>query len=330
MIKAPSQVIIALGAAIVLTGCRSAPDEAERYSVQLPPEVFRGKTRTVEHEFTVRNPSSAPMLLREVSSSCSCITAIVGQPEVAPGEATTIRMSSEIGQDTKAYQWQAVFGTGLTDRPLLHLQMGIEVFSPLRMIVDDSDLQVDDGEPAVVDLRVESCTVDGAEVETPSVTCSNANVSLTLVEQFLERPAHGVLRRVDAYQAYMSASKPSDTHSRRLTVEATRADGVSLSRDLQIVTRQYLSAFPREVCINPRESSPINIRIRADIPFMIESVETHAPGLNAECATLDHSRMHVIRLVADPSQALAGGNVVLNTSHPNQRHLKIPVRLLRL
>lgn len=123
----------ALGALLFLVACGGQPRievEVERFDMG---EMVNGTVET--HELEIRNTGTADLIIRKVTTSCSCTTAAVEPTVIPPGGTARLRITFDSGAHGPALEGilirQVFLSTNDPERPEVVVEFSAKVLVPV-------------------------------------------------------------------------------------------------------------------------------------------------------------------------------------------------------
>ena len=356
-IRYGAAVILMAGVAGVVAGLVSRGDETPSAEPDVPRMACaarvhdfgeRAASETVTHTFILRNTGTAPLVITKVRAGCGCTTTSLDSKTLAPGETTDLEVRFKLkgrrGKQSSAVyvhsndpnervyrlEMKGVVESGGTDAgqppPRGHtVQIRVEpgkvTVTPETLALGDvledqsttGDIMLSIKEPDTV--GVPTVTTDQpdrlrTEVD-PLIEGQSYRIKVTLIPPLTPGPFAGVVR--------INADHPGLDDWAIPVSSVVRNDLYPVPKELVIVLDDKP---PRPV------SRHIVVRSLSKKAVTIGSVQT--PGFQAKTTSRAmSSKKGALVTVSElvPAPELNGKEIVIRTSAPRERELRVPIRV---
>ena len=332
-----------------LHGCNQSSDETPHIvdtlhgrtlvlEAEAGPVLVGGTPVEVSHVFSITNPSTDSMMaLSLAEKSCTCIDAVVQNKHVEPGETGKVTLTTAVGSGETEKPLSAVFETGLVEVPraVLHLQcralpkLSYECSMPpglntwqsgsnsFELVATAHSRSTEPADEITLVSEHEAILVEGIE-STARQQLSNG----------LSQRSARFICRIDDLDAGKSNVGKNYFGQLRL-----KGNGETAIVPLQWGCTPPVEVSPAVLLIEPEagELQHLEFSLTSTTPFTIISVLSPETKLIVPADVYGRSPMasHAVTLgIASPGETATNMSICIETNHPKQRKVVIPLCVL--
>lgn len=213
-------------------GEESAGAGAVRWSAGI---IVAGSESHVDHTFTLKNVSAAPVTLSRLRGSCGCETLILKKngaeaktTTLAPGEAAQVKVSVALreGQDGEMHKFAWAYGPDPNSPPLETMEIAMNVRLPVVFtptVLDFGTLTVGEARSVPVTVTADTAALAGGPIPTPQA----AGVSVTSDGPEAATVRDGHPSRSRRFKVTLAAPAEAGPLTGRLTMPAGSPPGLA-------------------------------------------------------------------------------------------------------
>ena len=310
-----------LGAAAALAaeGARLGFSEAVRDLGRIAPQA------QLEQRLDFENTGTAPLQIRQLQTSCSCVRPEVRSLEIAPGARASLRVEFIAGAPSGPFTESLTFETNDPGRSKVTVEWKGTVFRRIE---------------AVPDFVVMEVTPDSWTNETAIVRILNhTETPIRLSEPVGANPA---------FAARLSTLKPGWEYALEMRAVRALSNGnhygrFSVRTDSSEVPQVEVTAFvpglsalvttPRRIVLPAGSSTnrvvvPVFVRSTTEHRLVVSDPGCDAPGVRVNLEEREPGRLFVVRLEFPAGFRPTAGRKLeleMRTNHPQYPKLRVPV-----
>jgi hypothetical protein len=286
--------------------------------------------KEIREKFILKNPGDEPLKITDVHSSCGCTSAYVDSRSINPGAETFVELLFDPKGMSGKQVARVVLTTNSSQTPSITLLVEADVIKRVEIIPEQAFFPQTPGDkPLTTSAQVISSDAEPFKI-----------LSVTSSADWLTASAEPVDAAKGQYKINLSAKSgmPQGMHSARVTIRtdaklfpqvvlpvalpvsglvnwAPAALELSLTDagDPAGVTRHFV------ISLSPQAEAGKLVVVSAKVQDSAAKVQVIQPNDRS-------ARIRVTGLV--PSKALEGKFLVVQLQQPDQREIKIPIRLI--
>lgn len=330
--------VTTLVAVVLLPGCGDATP-ASRIAATIGPLFDNTHQGEISHSFYVQNPSATEVMrLKLAQRSCSCVTSIIGSPEVMPGQMCEITLKTTPVFSSQDQVVSAIYSTDLKTMPQIAASLVVKAHKHMAFDPDVEHippLSIAPGSSKQVRIEITVRTPESGVQQPLRVSGSDASaIALKKLRQAVE---DGIV--VAVYEASVIVTCPLDVDKLNEEQDAIETvqlfEGDTHASDLHIRWRptQFIDVSPSVLFLSASTGAATTRRLRlsGDSNFKIERVSSSIQGMTSQMLSEEVSKEHEVAVTFEFSaDALANRKyreetVTIQTSAVSQPVVRVPV-----
>lgn len=286
-------------------------------------DLQKGEKTTVQFPFT--NKGEGQLEIRDIATSCGCTTAKQEKTSFAPGESGVIEVTFDsnrfIGRITK----NVTVTTNNTKKPSTTLTITGHVFTEIEskpdslFFADAKPGLVSEREIMVYAERLEKLEISELQVSPDYLSAKIEQLDPKTVRVRVMADGNKFPEDGTRHHGFVSFKTNSQTQPLIQT-------NVIINIVTPIQIRPPVAMFFASPQGKKRE---IDIRLMptSDIEFQIETIESSLSFITVEKLAEDPTHRTVkVRLTAEAPEGRFNGKITIQTSHPEQKTVTIPIK----
>lgn len=298
------------------------------------PTAGAGNGITARHVFTVRNQSDNPITLTLTDKTCGCTRVRPNFERLEPRASGAITLETDLPAST-GRQLQGVVFASSSGRPT-KLRLNLDCYRYARLALlpaDTAEVRVAPGTTEEFVTRVAAYQPAGEDPLKLLTETRGRGLSST-VRHLQERVLSGGIRETTA-EIVTVADCPAMTNESDLVPE--RGTVVVRSGDEEVVRNVLwrpntpIRVVPERLFASANMSKSI-VRLRSKSPFRVASVRSDLPWLRGSALSNESAseqEVHVQASEDGSSEMSRRGVLVIETDHPDQTEVHVPVYMFR-
>lgn len=278
----------------------------------------------VTHVFTFTNTGDSLLEISRVRASCGCTASNLSKNRVEPGESGEIKATF----NTRSYRGrksQPIYVTS-NDPEQPTVQLKLETTIRTVAALDPASVQFGQVTVGKGAVREAAVVFDGEPFPVREVSAQPEIFSVRL----LGTEEEGKRVRLEVS---LSPETPVGRHIGSLAVRIDHPNLQNLNGRLLAVVEGLISYTPRMLFFNRQDQADVAVKTvslssQEGEPLEIRKVSSTIPQFTAELKTIQPAREYevLIRLSPETEPGRYHGEVKIETSHPDQPVISIPVR----